>query len=60
MKEIIILIRVERPFYAIKIMLEKDKLKCILPLKMFRHQNGLVDLKEVPLHWPGLGDENKN
>ena len=39
---------------------KQDKLKYILPLKMFRQQNGLVDPKEVPLHWPVLGDENKN
>jgi hypothetical protein len=27
---------------------KQDKLKYILPLKMFRQQNGLVDPKEVP------------
>ena len=28
-------------------------------MKMFRQQNGLVDPKEVPLHWPVLGDKIK-
>ena len=39
---------VMRPFCAVKIRL-KDMLKYILPLKMFRKQNGLVDPTEVPL-----------
>ena len=40
--------RVMRPFCAVKIRL-KDMLTYILPLKMFREQNGLVDPMEVPL-----------
>ena len=36
------------PFCAVKIRF-KDMLKDILPLKMFRQQNGLVDPTEVPL-----------
>ena len=52
-------IRVMKPFCTVKISL-KDMLKYILPLKIFREQNGLVDPMEVPLttHWPVLGDEN--
>ena len=29
----------------------------ILPLTMFRQQNGLVDPMEVPFNWPVLGDK---
>ena len=41
-------IRVMRPFCAVGIGLRK-MFNYILPIKMFRQQNGLVDPKEVPL-----------
>ena len=41
-------IRVMRPFCAVVLGL-RSMFNYILPLKMFRQQNGLVDPKEVPL-----------